>query len=397
MFKRLIARDHPEFSRTRQQDALEFLQYFLKQVQQREKIHQIDPTNGFQFKQEEKLQCLGCRGVKYSVQPAAEMSLNIPVGQPKLVDNNDAKKTQRKEYDPVPMEACLDDWSKPVELADYRCAQCSSRQKAVKQTRFLTYPDTLVVHMRRFVLDGWVPEKLDCDIIVNSEIELENLRAMGKQPNETLLPQDAAPAGPQPNEAIVSQLEGMGFSRNASSRAALAVNNSSVEAASEWIFSHMDDADLNDPISQPNAPTAAGDDAPADLVMQLESMGFPNSRCKHALKQCQNNLERAVEWLFSHMEDDIPESSGAAAGANTAASEAGTASRVLDSAPARYRLFAYVTHLGNSTGSGHYVACILKEGKWVLFNDSRVTLASPTSTKSAPGKAYLYFFRRIPC
>mgnify|MGYP001034387188 CR=1 FL=1 len=69
----------------------------------------------------------------------------------------------------------------------------------------------------------------------------------------------------------------------------------------------------------------------------------------------------------------------------------GSAEAPADTKPARYRLSAFITHLGKSTGTGsatlavtafqsmiaflnagHYVAHILKEGKWVLFNDFKV-------------------------
>lgn len=43
----------------------------------------------------------------------------------------------------------------------------------------------------------------------------------------------------------------MGFSENGSKRAALAVGNSSAEAATNWVMEHMGDADLNDPLPPP--------------------------------------------------------------------------------------------------------------------------------------------------
>ena len=47
----------------------------------------------------------------------------------------------------------------------------------------------------------------------------------------------------------------------------------------------------------------------------------------------------------------------------------------IDSTPARYELFGLITHLGKSTGSGHYVASILKD-KWITFNDHKVILTN---------------------
>ena len=40
----------------------------------------------------------------------------------------------------------------------------------------------------------------------------------------------------------------------------------------------------------------------------MMSMGFPEKKCVKALKSCDMNLERASDWLFSHMDD--PESDG---------------------------------------------------------------------------------------
>lgn len=44
---------------------------------------------------------------------------------------------------------------------------------------------------------------------------------------------------------------------------------------------------------------------PQDLLDQMMSMGFPEKKCKKALLSCDNNLERATDWLFSHMDDEV--------------------------------------------------------------------------------------------
>ena len=73
----------------------------------------------------------------------------------------------------------------------------------------------------------------------------------------------------------------MGFSENGSKRAAIAVKNASAEAAMEWVFAHMEDADFNDPLPPPGAPEPAaggggGEAAPADpaSIEMLSAMGF---------------------------------------------------------------------------------------------------------------------------
>jgi len=51
----------------------------------------------------------------------------------------------------------------------------------------------------------------------------------------------------------------MGFSENGSKRAALAVGNSSAEAATNWVMEHMGDDDFNDPLPPPGGPSCFGD------------------------------------------------------------------------------------------------------------------------------------------
>ena len=49
-----------------------------------------------------------------------------------------------------------------------------------------------------------------------------------------------------------------------------------------------------------------------------------------------------------------------------------------------------ISHIGKNTGSGHYVAHLKRDGKWVIFNDEKVALS-----ESPPRlHAYLYLFQR---
>ena len=47
----------------------------------------------------------------------------------------------------------------------------------------------------------------------------------------------------------------------------------------------------------------------------------------------------------------------------------------LSNGPPKYKLVAFISHMGQSTMVGHYVCHILKEGKWVIFNDNKVALS----------------------
>lgn len=90
------------------------------------------------------------------------------------------------------------------------------------------------------------------------------------------------------------------------------MNNSNAEEAASWLFAHMEDANIHDPL--PSSVPAISSSTSAtefsvEALTNLEAMGFETARCKFALKQTQNNVERAVEWLFSHMDDPLPDDS----------------------------------------------------------------------------------------
>lgn len=310
--------------------------------------------------------------------PATEQPVDPNAKKPEIV------------YPPVAFDACLNAWATPTTIEGYNCPRCKRATAAQSSTSFKSYPKYLLVVMRRFLFDSWVPTKLDAPVEVISEVNLERFRSRGQQPNEELLPSDApsAASAPVPNPEIVSMLEGMGFSTNACSRAALAVNNSDGEAAMNWLLSHMEDADINDPLPSATS-SSSGPIVPAELIAQLASMGFPADRCEYALKQTNNSADRAVEWLFSHMDDPLPSESAPVAAA---------AVEVVDNAPPHYQLHSAITHLGKSTSVGHYV-CHLRsdDGSWVLFNDEKVS-AVPTNERGVGqgmDRAYLYVYQRV--
>jgi len=147
----------------------------------------------------------------------------------------------------------------------------------------------------------------------------------------------------------------------------------------EWLFGHMDDPSIDQPLKKTPKSTSAPSFSEAS-VEQLMNMGFDRPRCIKALQSTDNNFERALDWLFSHGDDPMEEEKPKA----TASAPA------LSNARGRYRLMGFVTHMGKSTESGHYVAHIFTGGKWVIFNDLKVA----ESQQPPREMAYIYFYRR---
>ena len=103
MLKSLIGHGHPEFAGIKQQDAQEFLIWLLSRIQRQGKptglVEQalqtaeqqvmatddtagwggyIDHTKCFKFAVQQRIQCLGCGGVKYRVDIQDNINITLP-------------------------------------------------------------------------------------------------------------------------------------------------------------------------------------------------------------------------------------------------------------------------------------------------------------------------------
>lgn len=118
------------------------------------------------------------------------------------------------------------------------------------------------------------------------------------------------------------------------------------------------------------------------------SMGFSLSQATKALKATSNNTERAVDYIFSHQDEldmeDIQES-------EAAPSSSGPQIKNCRDGDGKYRLKAFISHMGSSSAVGHYVCHILKDGQWIIFNDNKVALSQ------SPPKdlGYMYLYERV--
>ncbi len=260
---------------------------------------------------------------------------------------------------------------------------------------------------------------------LDAPLDLDRYLGRGKQPHEEDLPEDETPtsaasggnAGGEPEWDVgaMSQLTSMGFPEIRCKKALLATGMNDAESAMNWLFAHMEDADIDDPIdfsasnpvSANAASSTAGTTAGPDTSM-LEEMGFTTAQARKALRLNSNNPEIAVAWLFENPADpgdDLyapQEAEGESSTAVNAAVIPGSSDL-----PAKYAIKSFISHKGPSVHSGHYVAHVKQnDGEWVFFNDEKVVKAPFTSTsttndaqdvgvKGLASQAYVYFFERL--
>ncbi|XP_064598849.1 ubiquitin carboxyl-terminal hydrolase 5-like [Liolophura sinensis] len=397
MFKSLIGRGHPEFSTKRQQDAQEFLLHIINVIERNSRGTE-NPTDSFKYEVEERVQCGGSSKVRYSKRSEYLLSLNIPLEAAVNKDEvlaYEAKKQQlaveSKKIDPseivrpqIPLQSCIESFAATVIIDDFYSSALQSKCKAQQTTRLSTFPDFLVIQLKKFTIgEDWVPKKLDVSVDVPDTLDLSPLRGQGMQPGEEELPTEQTDEPEiQIDESVVTQLTEMGFAREGCRKAVYHTKNTGVEAAMNWVMEHMGDPDFEVPLQLPKK-SKDSFSPNEEAVAMIVSMGFTIEQASMALKATDNNVERAADWIFSHADELTQPMETESTGANEQAPK-------FRDGHGKYRLVGFISHMGTSSLVGHYVCHILKDGQWVIFNDEKVAL----SVNPPKDLGYLYLYQR---
>ncbi|KAJ5355776.1 Ubiquitinyl hydrolase [Penicillium concentricum] len=390
MFKYLIGQGHEEFATMRQQDAFEFLLHLFKSVAlSKHTSPQINPVEHFRFQVEQRLQCLHCKKVRYKVDEQDNISVAVPA---RLAATSDET---GKEYESVDLSECLDIFTS-AEVVELTCPACGSQGGFSKQSSFKTLPQELVINARRFELVNWVPTKLDIPVLVDDKpLDFSSYLASAHDAGEELLPDIEESTAFVPNPEALDQLMGMGFPAVRCEKALHATGNVDPETAMNWLFAHMEDPDIDEPLALDRAGTSSSSEQDATKIAQLGDMGIEASRAKRALAATDGDVNRALDWVFTHPEDVVERENPNVD--HSVQSHGGSVG--LTSLPARYELRSIVCHKGTSVHAGHYVALIRKPlaGQsglsWVMFNDEKVVKFE--DIEAMKKTAYLYFFTRV--
>ncbi|CAH0692006.1 unnamed protein product [Spodoptera exigua] len=403
MYRNLVGKDHPEFMSKRQQDAHEFYLHLLSLLQ-RHSRHAWNPAECLRFSVEERVQCAASRGVRYTRRAEHHLPLPVPLraatNLPQLHDydaRRAAADASGQRLDPsdivrphIPFQACLDSFMKEETVEQFFSSAVNKKVTAHKITRLATFPDFLLIQLKKFTIkEDWTPAKLDVAVDMPWEVDLSCLRGRGLQPDEVLLP-DTAPETPAPvfDEGLLSQLLDMGFPLEACKKALYYTNNCGMEAASNWLMEHMTDWDFANKFVPPGAAGAA-DSGVASVdeasVEQIMGMGFTRAQAARALAATQGDVARALDWIFSRV-DELD-----AAEAEVPAHPDADRTLGCRDGPEKYRLVAFISHMGTSSMVGHYVCHVLHEGRWVIFNDNKVAL----SENPPKDLGYLYLYERL--
>ncbi|XP_049849071.1 ubiquitin carboxyl-terminal hydrolase 5-like isoform X3 [Schistocerca gregaria] len=344
MFRNLIKNIHADYASSHQQDAMEFFPRLLEYLAKTEKQYFSEDAFGesipsmsslFDFLLEERTLYRDTSRVRYTTTRSQVLTLSIPFDRLENKEQYERYLEQRMaaENDEdvalvvpvVSLTDCLDYLTEEKPLDD--------SGMSVQSLRLASMPAYLVLEIHRFYTENWVSKKLDVNVVLPDELDMEKYRGRGLQTGEM-----AVSPPPESKSARTSP------------------PSDKIEKTGEW----------------------------GESVLLLMEMGFSYERVIRALDCCQGDTQRAIEWLVSGQSMDE---------ANTApppSSSEETPELPVEDGPGKYELFATVSHIGQSMVCGHYVCHIKKEGKWILYNDEKVM----QSHQPPLGLAYGCFYRR---
>ena len=148
--------------------------------------------------------------------------------------------------------------------------------------------------------------------------------------------------------SAMSSLQQMGFPQSRCERALHATGNSDANAAMEWLFAHMEDADIDEPlVIEADSPSTSSIDP--EKVENLGNMGFAPAQARKALRETGGDIERAVDWLFNHPGDQGDDQADKGSVTVETSHQENSGSSQL---PATFELQSIVCHKGTSIHTG---------------------------------------------
>ncbi|KHN73293.1 Ubiquitin carboxyl-terminal hydrolase 5 [Toxocara canis] len=385
-FKRVVGRGHYEFSTSKQQDAEEYIRYFLSKVDDNTATGESSAVDAVRFKIESRFMDCASRQVRYEQREEVILSLTVPLSS---VQRNEVGEDGAPLRPTISFDQCLAATLSEQMIEDFRSPVTGKVGKATLTNRIATFPDFLLIHLQKFyVTESWAVKKMDVNVKIEEVIDLEAFRGRGKQPDEVLLPEDgtnssSSIASPHVDAAFVETLCSMGFSSAAARRAVYMTKNVGIEQASDWLMGHLGDPDINEehPDLVAKMHSMAQNATEAASVDELTALGFTRYQAGYALMQNGNNVNAAAEWLFANL-DKVPAEQN---------SKAGEKIRSFRDGNAKYSLVGFISHMGSSPHSGHYVVHLKKGEMWYLFNDEKVAI----SQNPPSALAYIYLYKRL--
>ncbi len=363
MFKGVVASGHSEFSSGQQQDAAEYFIHFLKMIQRNDK--RSLSLASFNMKTQQTIRCIHCSSMKCRSQE--ELLIQVPLAS---CVNSGTDLLDPK----LSLGQCLEKAFEANEV-EVNCYSCQN-PISVKELYITKLPEVLVLPVSRYVIDNWVPKKLDVAIDIPFVLDMASFvrDSLPETDDQELRNEENF----EVNEEALQQLISMGFSKRKASKAIQVTGNSGADLAMNWLFENMDEPD--------GESVTVGTEIPEDMIETLLSAGFSRGASVKALECCDLDVERAFDYILNNPGlDDEPAKDIIPIASSDDSFNRSTI----------YELVAFVSHNGPSIHCGHYVTYRkTDDGRWILCNDSKLAIVPDGLIEEAAKKSYILFYKQ---
>ena len=295
---------------------MEYLSYLFELLKNND---EEAPSDLFNFVMEERLQDMQSNQVKYKRTVTHALPLTIPMHKatnlPKVEESQRKKsKTEEETVLPsIPFQACLDASIGETDAAvqtivDYVSPVTKQAGIATQTVLLASFPRYLIVQLRRYVVSeiDYTPKKLDCLVQMPMELDMSKYRSTGKKEHEVLLPEVQEESEYEKVMRVAEQLQQMGFDGNLCKHAAIQNKNAGVDQAMNWLLEHMEDMQyLTTPAEMPK-PGQTGKAPPAEQKA-ARTIETNNGAGKYKLIAFISHIGKSTGSgkLFTHVSYDL--------------------------------------------------------------------------------------------
>ena len=153
-----------------------------------------------------------------------------------------------------------------------------------------------------------MPKKLEVDLKLNEEpIDFERFKGCGLKEGEKEMPSGEEEfEEPKLNGDIVNELIQMGIPELSAKHAVYNTNNLDVDMAVTWFYENIDNPVLQTPlpkVKKQGQGKSEGFKVNEEGMMMIMAMGMSDKQARRGLRKCNNDVERAMDFIFSHMDE----------------------------------------------------------------------------------------------
>ncbi|UKK00224.2 ubiquitinyl hydrolase 1 [Theileria orientalis] len=382
MFKYSLSKHNKLFDNNDQQDAEEFLSFFIDYLNEHvdKKDNELDLKKLFYFNVHQVVKCDALKLINVNTTETHILSLSL-LNSLTATSDNEVDSTEEllltdpinNWYNKVPIEYLNDGVTHPATLENG--LNNLPKYLFIKLERFYMKKDWT---FSKLVNPVMVPDVVTFKLYDKSSVNVEGYQVVYNDKDSR---KGTSKLFYDMDEGLLNVLLSMGFTDYQVRRAYFATKSNDVDTCLNWILSN----ELNDT---------------TETLLLLNQLGYNDNELNlKLLGYYGDDISSLIDYLSTTSSNGNEDVKTGATGSNTNA-DYGTDNSYYNNdlgnsstgdSEVGYQLVGFVTHVGNSINSGHYICHLKKDDDWYAFNDSKINKCANVPVQNG----YIYLFQRL--